>query len=311
MGGGAYNYSSAVSRSVADGRASKKFAMDTGLADANYARRNAREVFSRYCIDEEMNPYNVKVRESRDSDEHPESLAIVLGLDVTGSMENVPRHLVGEGLPLLMNAILQAGVKDPQILFMGVGDHTCDQAPLQIGQFESSDELLEKWLTNVYLEGGGGGNSGESYLLAWYFAAMHTEIDCWDKRKQKGFLFTIGDEPPLMRIPSDALKTLMGPGQYENFDGTALLKRVRERYNVYHIHILETLRGRHEDSRQAWGQLLGDDLLVAQHHDEVHKLIAQKILGVLSKAANMEKAGATRVNEGNDESPAEPRPKML
>ena len=57
----------------------------------------------------------------------------------------------------------------------------CDSAPLQVGQFESSDELLDKWLTNIYFEAGGGGNGGESYALAWYFAALKTATDSMEK----------------------------------------------------------------------------------------------------------------------------------
>ena len=69
-----------------------------------------------------------------------------------------------------MDKIIQSGIKDPQVLFLAIGDHECDTSPLQVGQFESSDELLEHWLTHVWLEGGGGGNRGESYALAWHFA---------------------------------------------------------------------------------------------------------------------------------------------
>ena len=85
-------------------------------------------------------------------------------------MGHVPHALVQDGLPHIMETILKKGVEDPQVLFLAIGDHTCDEAPLQVGQFESSDELLDRWLTDVYLEGHGGGNDGESYMLAWYFA---------------------------------------------------------------------------------------------------------------------------------------------
>ncbi len=36
---------------------------------------------------------------------------------------------------------------------------------------------MEHWLKNIYLEGCGGGNSGEDYSLAWYIAAYKTKTD--------------------------------------------------------------------------------------------------------------------------------------
>ena len=147
-----------------------------------YASASPQEIFKQKTVNSAMNPFDVKIRESRDSKEHPNSLAIVLALDVTGSMGSIPHFLVKEGLPDIMESVIKTGIKDPQILFVGIGDHECDAAPLQVGQFESSDELLDHWLTKLYLEGGGGGNDGESYLLAWYFAGYRTAIDCFEKR---------------------------------------------------------------------------------------------------------------------------------
>ncbi len=115
---------------------------------AHFCSASAQEIFSAVTVNSSMNPKNVKIRESRDSKEHPNSLAIVLALDVTGSMGSIPHHLVKEGLPNIMDSIIKSGIKDPQMLFVGIGDHECDKFPLQVSQFESSDELLDKWLTD-------------------------------------------------------------------------------------------------------------------------------------------------------------------
>jgi hypothetical protein len=257
MGGGTYSMSA---RSLS-GR------------DDYYKGASPTEIFKQKTINSSMNPYGVKIRESRDSIEHPNSLAIVLALDVTGSMGSVPHHLVKEGLPNIMEGIIQAGIKDPQLLFLGIGDHTCDSFPLQVSQFESSDSLLDKWLTDTYLEGGGGGNDGESYLLAWYFAGKHTSIDCFEKRKQKGFLFTIGDEPILKEISIGVLKDIMGDGQYENYTAVKLLDEARKKYEVYHINIKETSSGSRQKVIDDWKQLMGDKLIVAERHEDVSKII--------------------------------------
>jgi hypothetical protein len=250
-----------------------------------YSTKSAREIFSQRSINNAMNPHGVIVRESRDSAEHPESVSIILALDVTGSMGSIPHHLVKEGLPTIMGRIIQSGTKDPQLLFLAVGDHECDRSPLQVGQFESSDELLDKWLTDVYLEGGGGGNMGESYLLAWYFAAFHTAIDCFEKRGQKGFLFTIGDEPTLPEIPAPALKKLMGEGQHQTWSAAELLDKARQRYHVFHLHIRETSSGSRKEVMDGWKQLMGDQLIILAHHEDVSKVIPEIIAAKAEKAA--------------------------
>jgi hypothetical protein len=263
MGGGTYSVSNRVDRATTLG----------------YYTSSAQEIFKQRSINNAMNPNGIVVRESRDSEEHPTSVAIILALDVTGSMGSVPHHLVKDGLPNIMGGITEKGLKDPQLLFLAIGDHECDSSPLQVGQFESSDELLDKWLTDVYLEGGGGGNAGESYLLAWYFASKHTAIDCFEKRGQKGFLFTIGDEPTLKAIPKKTLSGIMGDGQYDNYSASELLDKARERYNVYHLHIRETGAGSRQETINGWKQLMGDNLIVIDKHEDVSSAITNVIIG--------------------------------
>jgi hypothetical protein len=246
-----------------------------------FMSKSRNEIFSQRAINNAMDPNGVDVREARDSEEHPNSVAIVLALDETGSMGTIPHHLVKEGLPEVMGGIIQKGIKDPQVLFLGIGDHECDQAPLQVGQFESSDELLDKWLTDLYLEGGGGGNNGESYMLAWYFAGHHTSIDCWEKRKQKGFLFTIGDEPTLPELPAVVIKGIMGASQASTMSSTELLEKARETYEVYHFHVKQGSNGRRQDVVDGWKQLIGqDNLVIVEHHED----IAGKIADIVTQA---------------------------
>lgn len=277
----------------ADG--SKVYARADSAMHAYYAAASPTEIFKEKTINTAMNPSGVKLRESRDSKEHPNSVGIIIALDVTGSMGSVPTFLIKEGFPNIMGEIIQAGIKDPQVLFVGIGDHECDHFPLQIGQFESSDPLLDKWLTTVYLEGGGGGNEGESYLLAHYFAARHTSLDCWEKRKQKGVLISIGDEPPLKKLPKSSLMEIMGnDNQYDNVtEASALLDEARKTYNVFHILIKETTAGSRSDTYNQWKQLLGDHCIVAERHEDVAKIIADIVKKnvVLSSGEKLAHAG--------------------
>lgn len=250
-------------------------------SDARHERAKTRgfytkskeEIFDNRSLNEEMNPRGVMLRESRDSDDHPNSYPIIVVLDVTGSMLHVPEYLVRTGLPKVVSTIIQRGFPDPQILFIAVGDHEVDSAPLQIGQFESNDEKLDYWLTNTYLEAGGGNNSGESYILSWFFAANYTQHDTWDKRGKKGLLITIGDEPPLFILPAENQAKIMGNGQYGDLTAEQLLVKAQERYEVYHIHTTETGMGKRSGTIDVWKKLLGQNVIVVNDSDAIVKTI--------------------------------------
>lgn len=276
-----------------------------------YAGKSSGEIFKQRNINNAMSPHGVTIRESRDSDEHPNSVAIVIALDVTGSMGSVPKFLVQHGFPEMMKGIIESGIPDPQILFMAIGDHECDRAPLQVGQFESSDELLDHWLTSVWLEGGGGGNDGESYHLAWYFGAYHTDIDCFNKRNQKGVLITIGDEPVLKYLPITSLKNIMGSGQYPNSSAVSLLDDARKKYHVAHIHISETSSGSRKEVMNGWKEILGYSLYVAKYHTEVADLIKQIVIKHISKQPEEMEQQAAQTNKQEQEQEQKKEEMML
>lgn len=275
----------------------------------NYATKSTREVFSKTSMDNAMNPKGVEVRESRDSEEHPNSVPIIIALDVTGSMGHIPKALITEGLTKLMGTVIQAGIPDPQVLFLGIGDHECDRAPLQVSQFESSDELLDKWLKDVYLESGGGGNAGESYPLAWYFAGNHTSIDSMEKRNKKGILITIGDEPPLHDFPKGALDGIMGDtcAAQEGMTAGQLLEQAEELYHVYHINLRETRSGGRPETFGSWKQILGDRVKNVAEHEQLPNVIADLVLDHTSEASG----GSSAKVEESDESTSKEEPEIL
>lgn len=255
---------------------STKYDMDARYDRASkegYGTKSAGEIFTQNAkrkAHESMNPYGISFRESRDSEIHPNSVPIILGLDVTGSMGHIPHELIREGLPKLMGGIIQGGVPDPALLFLGIGDHECDGYPLQVGQFESGDEELDMWLTRTYIESGGGGNAGESYLLAWYFAAFHTRTDAFEKRQQKGLLFTVGDEPCLKTLPASAIREIMGKGQ-QTYTHKELLEEAKKKYEVFHICVLHSDQALRAD--QGWKDLLGQNCISIEDHREIPNVI--------------------------------------
>ena len=238
-----------------------------------YASKSADAIFSR-SMSSDMTPLNLGIREARDSDAHPESVPIMVFLDETGSMGRIPELIVKDKLGALMNTIIDNGVPHPQILFGAIGDHISDRHPLQVGQFESGTEELDNWLTQMYLEGYGGGQNMESYLLAWLVAGRHTSIDSFEKRNEKGFLFTIGDEMSWDNVSANKLKDMMGYPQGEDVSDKQLLEEAQRLYHVYHIHINETS---YRDDPQVlgyWKKMLGERLIVLDDHNAVCETIS-------------------------------------
>lgn len=181
-----------------------------------------------------LDPQGMGIRESRDSAEHPTSNAIFISLDVTGSMGAVVRGIHAD-LPQLHELLLGHNyIADPQILFAAVGDATCDRVPLQVGQFES-DNRMDQNLENMLLEGGGGGQNTESYEIMLYVAARHTAIDCWEKRRRKGYLFVIGDEMAYPAVKRSEIQRLIGPGLEADVPLEQIIREVQERYHLYYV----------------------------------------------------------------------------
>lgn len=207
MGGTSYNASFTASR-LAD---HKKKGTDIFAYTAAVTSGAAPAKVNAILDPSKPNAAGKLVRESFDSDVHPESIGVAVLFDVTGSMGKVPRQFV-EKLPNFMSMLVKEGfLKDPHILFGGIGDATCDRAPLQIGQFEGGNEMDEA-LTSIFLEGGGGGQQTESYELAMYYMARHTDMDCLNKRGRKGYLFIIGDETPYPVVRKTEVAEVIGDG---------------------------------------------------------------------------------------------------
>ena len=245
---------------------------------------------------------SIGVRECRDTKEHPHTTPIGVITDVTGSMRDTPYKFVKNYFPKLMGKIGQAGIQDPELLFMAVGDHVYDSYPIQIGQFETDTEKILDQLQDFVLEGGGGPNNGESYLLGWIIAGYHTEIDSYYKRGRKGFLFTIGDEPCLPAISGDALKKFLKyQGDPEPITAKEAYEKASEQYNIYHIHITDTGRP-FERVRKGWTEIVGQNLLTTTS-DKVADLIAETI-----REHYVPEEDTTTTTENVVENPVEEKP---
>jgi hypothetical protein len=244
------------------------------IADRAVLARN--EIFTQRDCHGLMNPRGLVMREARDSADHPASLAIVFALDVTGSMGEIPELLARQELPKFMKWLNDCGVTDPQVLFMAIGDATSDLAPLQVGQFESTATLIDQWLTWSYLEGGGGGQGHESYELGFYVLAQHTDIDCWVKRKKRGYLVMTGDELPYPIVSRHQIESLFGEKLDEDIPVEEVIAAAAETYHLFFL-IPDLQRRRRCEGR--WRELLGDHVICMESPNDTCA-VAAAIVGL-------------------------------
>jgi hypothetical protein len=248
MGGG--NYSHAAHRALLKSR----------------SKIPAQQVFKQVNCHPLMDPKGVRLRESRDSENHPQSQSIVFALDVTGSMGAIPRLLATQQLPDFMKILMNCGVQDPQLLFMAIGDAVSDNAPLQVGQFESTAELMDQWLTWSYLESGGGGTGEESYELGMYFLAMHTEMDCMVKRNKRGYLFMTGDENPYPYLSKSIVEGIIGDKLDDDVPVAEVMAELQKTFIPFFL-IPDKVRAKR--CERTWRDLIGDQVIVLEAPTDV------------------------------------------
>jgi hypothetical protein len=271
MGGG--TYSAATYRATTGAKISSgtTFGYDTSSKLAG--RYEAHETLDPKA----KNSDGVNIRESRDSDDHPNALPIIVAFDSTGSMGSVPRT-VQTKLATLFGLLIDKGyAKDPQVSIATYGDVTCDRVPFQISQFES-DNRIDDNLDNLFLEGGGGGNGGETSNLLLYYVATHTATDSWEKRGHKGHLFLIADE---VQVPITAkhISDTIGDGQplLEDISFEGIAQAVTEKWNV-HVLLIDNYAAQLQGSKAFYENLFGPkSLLIIEDPNTIAETIAAVI----------------------------------
>lgn len=227
MGSGTWNRASFNDYSRRAGRQVSA----SGDIVGNYS---AQEMFRSRQIADVLNPYGV-VRECCDSDEHPETVPVILALDVTGSMGSAAVE-VAKRLNTVMTKLYDR-TKDVEFMIMGIGDLAYDRAPIQASQFESDIRIAEQ-LDKLYFEAGGGGNGFESYTAAWYFALNNTRLDCHSRGK-KGLIITMGDEPLNPYLPKEPLEASLGVSNEKDIETKELYKEVTGKFEIYHLAVID------------------------------------------------------------------------
>lgn len=196
-----------------------------------------------------------------------------------------------------MKLLTACHVADPQVMFMAVGDATSDRAALQVGQFESTAELMDQWLTWCFLEGGGGGTGDESYELGFFIAAQHTDMDNWVKRKKKGYSFMTGDEFPYPAVSRHQVEALIGEKRDEDIPIEEVIAAAAE---MYHLFFLIPGADRGNKIGDRWRKLLGDHAICTELPKETC-CVAAAIVGHTGKRiANLDELAKVLAANGID-----------
>lgn len=245
--------------------------------------KSQSQVFRNSTMSAAVDPKHFKsgMRESVDSTDNPESTPIAIFCDQTGSMGYLAEEIIRTGLGVIVTSLYdRKPVSDPHVLVGALGDaHNNENAPIQASQFEASAKPLLEQLQQLFLEKNGGGNGGESYSLAHLFASRQTTFDAWNKRKKKGFLFTLGDEPvhgtnisyiKNRAVTKEQAKLYLGLDLEADMSAEAIYAEASERWEIFHIDV----KGK---SQPTWEHLLGDHFIKLSNIDSLGEVIVSTI----------------------------------
>ena len=243
---------------------------------------SSQDVFKSCGLNAALDPKNV-IRECIDSDEHPNTIPVILALDVTGSMGDAA-VAVAKKLNVIMTRLFE-NIKDVEFMIMGIGDLAYDSTPIQASQFESDIRIAEQ-LDKLYFEYGGGGNSFESYSAAWYFGLHHTDLDCW-KRGKKGIIITMGDEMLNPYLPAEGWHSGLADSTGDKLQGDIetkeLYKDTSEKFDIYHLNVLHDSWSRNGAER---AKKSFESVLAPEHYKEVTlDTIADTIVDIVADSA--------------------------
>ena len=237
--------------------------------------------------------------ESRDSDEHPNSNAVMVCFDVTGS--NIDRAKdAQQKLPNLMD-LLQKYLPDPQIAVGANDDYNVVQHnAIQLSDFES-DNRIDEHIRNIWLVGNGGGNNGESYDLLLYAAARKTVLDCYEKRHRKGYFFMYADEPIFNQVEPDEVRNIFGDKLQAPIPIAEIIEEVQK---MYHTFVIWPLGG-YDDAHRQQIKLFGEEnVLVLQHPNLICEMIGS-VIGLTEKKVSPDKVAHDLISVGTSKADAE------
>ncbi len=210
---------------------------------------------------------------------------IIFGLDVTGSMGEWVK-IIYDKLPMFYGQImLQKYLEDPAISFCAIGDHEASYAPLQVTPFSQGLEIDDQ-IKKLFLEGGGGGNSKESYELAAWFYLNKCDLE----NSQFPFLFITGDEVFFDKVSSEAAKKVFDivlPQEAE-ISSVQAFKLLCKKFNVFHIRKSYGDLAKEKEMSKKWAEAIGPERILDVQTPKACIDVVLGAIAITSGARNLE-----------------------
>jgi len=154
---------------------------------------------------------------------------IIIGIDVTGSMSSWPAEIF-DRLPLLYQTLAKYR-PDAEFSFCAIGDAYCDNYPLQVNAFSKDINELEASIKALGAEGGGGGQTSETYELFGNFMLEH----CNTPKATSPFLLIYGDEKFYDTVNPDQVKHFIGDDMQDALNSKDMWGQLMQKFNVYFL----------------------------------------------------------------------------
>ncbi|MHA1378814.1 MAG: hypothetical protein ACTSRG_10570 [Candidatus Helarchaeota archaeon] len=210
---------------------------------------------------------------------------IVVVVDVTGSMKEWPR-IIFEKLCILYNEalfFLPNELKDSfEISFSAIGDAYSDSAPLQITDFAEGAELDEN-IKSLYPEGGGGGQTRETYELAAYYYLKHCDMPN-ALNNPKPLLIFVGDEGYYSKINRNHIQNLIGDNLKTDQISKNIFKKLTQKFDVYILRVKYSSAESEKRIHNDWVKVLGENNVILMKQP---RRIVDTILGIIATSVDM------------------------
>ena len=256
---------------------------------------SAAAIFKNKEFKDIYNPLFINMRESRDSEDSPNSTPVILGFDVTGSMDYLAVEIATNSLNKTITELYdKKPITNPHVMCAAFTAPRYNRdlilpGSLQVTQFEADIRVVEQLLDlNVKF----GGNKYSYDDLVWYFAARHTDIDCFKKRGKKGYIFCIGDEicgaddGSFLR-PVDLLNIYGDEDISDHLNNRQIYDMASEKYEIFHIVTL--MRWREERAFNTWNHFMPGRVATIKSEDIIYLSEVITSIFQLSEGVNREK----------------------
>lgn len=207
-----------------------------------------------------------------------DSPALIVVTDVTGSMGTWPGVMFSK-LPYLRHELGTYLGQDAKLVLAAVGDGYSDDYPLQIKEPAATFEEAKSALEGLVIEGGGGGQTKESYeLAAAYFADVPNV-----SRSVRPVLVFIADEHPYESVDAAQLSKLGLGNKITARSTKEIFDTLNSMYEVFLIHKPYTSSSEVTDSvRAAWRGLLPAEHVIPLDAPE---RVVDVLFGILAAAS--------------------------